>query len=124
MKQHYPMMSLLESKAMLILWKHRTCCVHMVKTELESEKKMAYTTVQTIMERLVNKGMAKKHQVDKTAVYTPVITKAAYAASLTSSLMHLPISQYDEVLVPSLIKGLSLLDKKQLRKITSHFKVL
>ena len=120
MKPNYPAMSLLESKAMLILWKHRTCCVHVVRMELESDKKMAYTTVQTIMERLVNKGMAKKHQVDKTTVYTPAITKSAYATSLVTACIQQLQTNYDEVLVNSLTKGLSQLTKEQRAEIVRN----
>lgn len=113
-------MSLLESKAMLILWKHRTCCVHMIKMELESDKKMAYTTVQTIMERLVNKGMAKKHQVDKTTVYTPAVTKTAYATSLVNICIQQLLTNYEDVLVISLTKGLGQLNKKQLSEVVRN----
>jgi len=92
----------------------------MVQMELAIEKKMAYTTIQTIMERLVIKGMAKKHQVDKTAVYTPVITKSAYATSLITSLVQQLTTQYPDVMVASLTKGLALLDQKQRKQLVSE----
>ncbi len=120
MKSPHTTMSILETKAMMVLWKQRTCCVHMVQMELAGQKKMAYTTVQTIMERLVAKGMAKKHQVDKTAVYTPAVTKSAYAASLTISLIQQLSSDYDDSMITALAKGLALLDKKQRRQLIQN----
>lgn len=117
-------MSQLESRAMLFLWKQRTCCVHMVQVELEKEKRLAYTTVQTIMDRLVTKGFAKKHQLDKTAVYTPMITKPAYATSLVTTLIQQLSTNYPDEIVTALLKGLTLLEQKQLSKITSKLSTL
>lgn len=117
MKTLHHTMSVLENKAMQILWKQRTCCVHMVKTELESEKKMAYTTVQTILDRLVQKELAKKHQVDKTSVYTPAVTKSAYATTLVLSLIQHLSSQYEDVLILSLAKGIAQLSEKQQKQL-------
>lgn len=105
-------MSELETKVMLVLWKQRACCVQLIKDSLTNPKPMAYTTIQTLLERLIKKGYVIKHQAGNAAVYAPHITKQAYATQLTTQLFRKLSQEYPEVTVPAINKSLEALSHK------------
>jgi predicted transcriptional regulator len=105
-------MSDLETKVMLVLWKQRACCVQLIKESLTVPKPMAYTTIQTLLERLIKKGYVIKHQAGNAAVYAPHITKQAYATQLITQLFRKLSQDFAEVTSPAINKSLEVLPHK------------
>ena len=60
-----------ELEIMKIIWKKGTSTVRDVYEELLSQRKIAYTTVMTMMGILEQKGYLKKSADDRAYVYTP-----------------------------------------------------
>ena len=60
-----------ELEIMKVVWKLGTATVREVYEELLQNRKIAYTTVQTMMGVLENKGRLKKTTADKAYVYRP-----------------------------------------------------
>lgn len=56
---------------MKIVWRHETVTVRDVYEELLKARKVAYTTVMTMMNILEDKKYLKKKQVDRAYVYCP-----------------------------------------------------
>ena len=60
-----------ELKIMKVVWRLETATVRQVYEELLKQRRIAYTTVMTMMNILEQKGYLKKRQGDRAFVYTP-----------------------------------------------------
>jgi BlaI family transcriptional regulator, penicillinase repressor len=60
-----------ELEIMKIVWKRRSATVRDVYETLLEKRKVAYTTVMTMMKILERKGYLKKTQVERAYVYRP-----------------------------------------------------
>ena len=56
---------------MKVVWRLETATVRQVYEELLKQRRIAYTTVMTMMNILEQKGYLKKHQQDRAYVYQP-----------------------------------------------------
>ena len=71
MKPKKPGLTDLELEIMKVVWKLGTATVREVYEELLQHRKIAYTTVQTMMGLLEHKGRLKKETTDRAYVYRP-----------------------------------------------------
>ncbi len=77
----------LEAAVMQVCWDRGEATVHDVKDALEPGRPLAYTTVMTVMTRLMEKGMLIRHKEGRAYVYTPVHEQEQVAGSLLRSLV-------------------------------------
>lgn len=73
----------LEADVMRLLW--RTQHAASVRDVLESllpERPVAYTTVMTVLDRLTKKGLLTRQSVGRGYVYTPVVSRVDYTATV------------------------------------------
>lgn len=68
----------LELELMQEIWSLGTCTVRAVHAALP--RQLAYTTVATVMKVLEHKGFLSIQKQDKAYVYTPTLSKDAYAS--------------------------------------------
>ena len=59
-----------------VLWKHEPCTAPAVQEALEQEKGWAYTTVKTMMDRMVKKGLLRAEKIRNLYLYRSAITRA------------------------------------------------
>jgi len=57
------------------VWKLEPCAAPTVQEALESEKGWAYTTVKTMMDRMVKKGLLKVEKIRNLHLYSAAISK-------------------------------------------------
>jgi predicted transcriptional regulator len=73
----------LEAAIMRRLWSYgRPANVRQVLEDLRRDRKIAYTTVQTVMDNLHKKGWLRRTKVSRAYVYEPVATREGYTAHL------------------------------------------
>lgn len=73
----------LEAVVMRWMWSHEgPVSVRDVLEDLSRERKIAYTTVMTVMDKLRRKGWLRREQVGRAYRYEPVQTRDAYSAQL------------------------------------------
>jgi BlaI family penicillinase repressor len=65
----------LELQCLKALWSLGEGSVRAVQQMLESERRLAYTTVMTIMDRLAKKGAVERRKSGRSFVYAPVLTR-------------------------------------------------
>lgn len=70
----------LELQLMNAVWMLGPCTVKEVQTEISKSRKLAYTSIATIMKILETKGILKSIKNDKAHTYSPKITKEVYEA--------------------------------------------
>lgn len=78
----------LERSVMECIWSHgRPMTCRQVLAELASRQPVAYTTVQTAMDRLTAKGRLAKRLEGRVNLYTAVQSREAYTAGLMADLL-------------------------------------
>jgi predicted transcriptional regulator len=78
----------LETAVMEQVWAHdRPVTAREVADALARQRPLAYTTVLTVMNRLVNKGMLAKQRPGRAATFQAVRSREAYTAALMAAVL-------------------------------------
>jgi BlaI family penicillinase repressor len=65
----------LELECLKVLWKTGEASVKDVRNELAKSRNLAYTTVMTLLDRLVHKGGATRRKAGRLFLYSPVLPR-------------------------------------------------
>ncbi|WTW98501.1 BlaI/MecI/CopY family transcriptional regulator [Streptomycetaceae bacterium NBC_01309] len=77
----------LQAEIMTVLWRIGTGTVEQVRAGLPEASRGAYTTVQTVLNRLAERGLLTRTREKQAIVYQPAMSEADYvAASLSTAL--------------------------------------
>jgi len=77
----------LEAEIMDAVWLKETCTVRDIYEELRLKRKIAYTTVMTIMTRLAEKGLLLKEKHGPAFLYRPSLSKEEFGKTVTSEII-------------------------------------
>ena len=106
-----PTLTALELDIMKVLWDLGSGTVQAVRDALPGEK-LAYTTVQTMLNVLQTKGKAKRILKDRAYIYRPAVSRAQAQSSTIRDLVDRMFGGSAEALV------MGLLDTKQITPAT------
>lgn len=95
----------LEADIMSVVWKVGSASVKDVFEELYPDKRLAYTTIMTVMSRLANKGVLKQDRSGTAYLYTPNVSQEDMASVMITQVV-------DKVLGGNPVPALTLLLKK------------
>ena len=70
----------LQAEVLETVWKLRRATVEEVRTEQPERRRSAYTTVQTVMNRLVERGLLERRREGKAFVYSAQLDESEYLA--------------------------------------------
>ena len=59
-----------------VVWKLEPCAAPTVQEELQDDKGWAYTTVKTMMDRMVGKGLLKTQKIRNLYLYSSAVTQS------------------------------------------------
>src|ERR1700753_2185970 len=110
-----PGLTKLELQIMQVIWKLGTRSVKDVQEGLE--QKLAYTTVQTMLNILERKGKLKRKLRGRAYVYSATVTEARASLHAVRDLVDRMFGGSSEELVMSLIKSKQI-DAKRLAELT------
>ena len=77
----------LQTDIMSTIWEMGEATVQDVKVALEPTRASAYTTVMTVMSRLVEQGLLTRRKEGRAYIYTPVESQEQVAGSILRSLV-------------------------------------
>jgi predicted transcriptional regulator len=77
----------LEADIMSVVWGIGSASVKDVFEELYPEKRLAYTTIMTVMSRLANKGVLKQDRSGTAYLYTPNVSKEDMAKAMINQVV-------------------------------------
>lgn len=103
----------LEQEVMNIVWKCRGCSVREVREKLINKKKLAYTTIATILQRLYEKGLVNRDSKDSTLLYSPKISKETYGKKMAHLFINKFFSAFGDVAIASFAESIEKLPKKK-----------
>lgn len=96
----------LEQKIMDIVWEQKKCSTRYVLIKIAEDKKLAYTTVATILQRLFDKGLVTRKEDKSGYVYSPKITKEKYSKSIAQSFLKKFINSYGDTALVSFAESI------------------
>jgi len=77
----------LELAIMKSLWQRRSARVREVQGDLLPDRKLAYTTVMTVLDRLFRKGAVRRSKKSRAHLYEPVLSKAVLRSEAVAGLL-------------------------------------
>lgn len=107
-----------EWKIMNCLWRHSPLTARDVREELQEETEWAYTTVKTLMNRLVDKGLLEARKRANTSYYRPLLSRGQARSEAFHNFLE---RAFDGTLAPFLgflkEEDLSEADRKTLKRM-------
>lgn len=94
-------LGILEKQVMNIVWQQKSCSIRDVLKILEPEKKLAYTTVATVLQRLCDKGLLKRKEGKIGYIYSPKLSKESYSKNIAQSFLKNFIDSFGDTAIAS-----------------------
>lgn len=104
-------LSNLEQTVMDIVWNRKECSVRDAVEELRKTRRIAYTTVSTIFQRLSAKGLLVKKEKGLVYVYSPKLSKESYSKKIAKSFMQTFVHSFGDIAIASFAKSIESLPK-------------
>lgn len=124
-KDNIKILSDLESEIMEVVWKAGSASVRDVLLEMKKKRKIAYTTVMTVMSRLFEKGVLKR-KLNKSGafVYESAKEKEAFIEERSKKIIKGFLKEYGKVAVAHFFDVIENGDAKQTREWKDKLKKL
>lgn len=100
-----------ELEIMKLVWERDSATVRDIYEALLERRKIAYTTVMTMMKILESKGYLKKRQQERAFVYRPVHQKEKVIGKMIREFMDRVFNGSAEPLLVHLVKGRHIREK-------------
>ena len=107
----------LEQEVMNCVWQQKSCTARDILQHLSQNKKIAYNTIQTVMTRLVEKGLLERELQGKTHLYTSKSKKENIIKSAISQSMSGFISQFGDEALLAFVDGIDELSDETRKKM-------
>ena len=117
MRPKNPTLTPQELEIMKLVWQRDTATVRDIYETLLERRKIAYTTVMTMMKILETKGYLKKRRQDRAFVYRPARPKSQVIAGMLREFIDRVFNGSAEPLLVHLVKS-GQIRQKELQKIT------
>jgi len=101
-------MSELEQEVMIIVWKCKSCSVRDIMVKL-TNKKLAYTTVATILQRLYKKEIVTRKSQGISFIYSPKIAKETYTKRFAQAFIRKFFSSFTDTAIVSFAQSINTL---------------
>jgi len=103
----------LEQQIMDIVWKNKNCSARDVLTKIEKDKKLAYTTIATILKRLHDKGLLSRKESSSGHIYSPKVSKEKYTKNVAQSFLKNFINSFGDTAIASFADSIDKLPEKK-----------
>lgn len=115
----------LESEIMEIVWKAGNASVRDVLSEMKKKRKIAYTTVMTVMSRLYEKGVLKRNlNASGAFIYESKSGKEDFIKEKSQKIIKGFLKEYGDVAVAQFLDVIESSDGKQSREWRDKLKKL
>lgn len=103
----------LEKQIMDIVWNYKYCSARDVLTKLEKDRKLAYTTVATILQRLYDKGLVKRTEDKLGYIYSPKLSRECYSRNIFQTFLRKFINSFGDTAIASFAESIDKLPEKK-----------
>jgi predicted transcriptional regulator len=116
MPDQAPLQGELQIQIMAALWRIESGTVEEVRTALPARYRSAYNTVQTVLNRLSDRGLLRRDRRGSAYTYTPVMSEAEYLTRSIQRSLAGASSDARETALAQLIGALDAAELAALRK--------
>ncbi len=102
-------LSTLEQQVMNLVWGLGPCSVKDVHREFNKDRKIAYTTIATILQRLQNKGLVKRIAEGNSYIYSSKLSKEKYSKSMINNFLTKFVDSFGETAIASFAESVETL---------------
>lgn len=106
----------LQAQLMRVLWDVGAGSVHGVRSRLPVARRGAYTTVQTVLNRLAQRGLLERERRGRTLVYRPLMSEAEYVSSSLRRTLSAASSGAKAAALAEIIGSLETAERDDLRQ--------
>ncbi|MBI2420970.1 MAG: BlaI/MecI/CopY family transcriptional regulator [Candidatus Levybacteria bacterium] len=103
----------LEQLVMNIIWTKKNSSVKDVVEALQKEKKLAYTTVATILQRLFSKGLVTRKEHKFGYIYSPKLSKEKYSKNIARTFLDKFVDSFGDIAIASFAESIDKLPGKK-----------
>lgn len=115
-----PIQGELQTQIMAALWRIETGTVEQVRTALPSRYQGAYTTVQTVLNRLAERGFLARERSGHAFVYKPKLSEAQYLSRSIKHTLAAASPDARQAALAQLISGLADNERADLQRLTKE----
>ncbi len=108
----------LEAQILQILWERGALKGKEIHEEMGRKKKIAYTTVLTVLDRLSKKGFLKKRKEFHFTVFEPTISRQDFQTLVTRQLITSALNISEELAISAFLDIFSNLNPEELEKLS------
>ena len=108
----------LQTQIMAALWRLETGTVEQVRSALPARYRGAYTTVQTVLNRLAERGFLARERSGQAIVYTPKLSEAQYLSRTIKQTLASATPDARQAVLAQLISGLGDNERADLQRMT------
>jgi predicted transcriptional regulator len=112
-----PLQGELQSQIMSALWRIGSGSVEDVRAALPPRYRSAYTTAQTVLNRLVDRGLLARRREGRTMIYRPKITEAEYLSRSIQRTLSGASADARQAALAQLIGGLDRDELSELQRL-------
>jgi predicted transcriptional regulator len=116
MSEPQPIQGDLQSQVMAVMWRLESATVEQVRSALPTRYRGAYTTVQTVLNRLAERGLLTRQKDRNVIRYRPAISEAEHVAQSIAQRLEAASTNARQTALARLIGGLSDSELSQLRR--------
>ena len=107
----------LQAQLMPVLWRLGEGTVEEVRKALPRRYRRAYNTVQTVLNRLAERGLLTRERRGQAMVYRPAVTEAEYVSRAIESALASASSEVRRTVLAQLIGSLDSSELSELRRL-------
>jgi predicted transcriptional regulator len=115
-----PILGELQAQIMAALWRLESGTVEQVRGALPPRYRGAYTTVQTVLNRLAERGFLARRRAGQAIVYRPKLTEAQYLSRTIQQTLASASPDARRAALAQLISGLRDSERDDLRRLTDE----
>ncbi len=116
-----PHLGELETAIMMVIWTHQAATVREVRDHLRRTPMPGYTTVATIMTRLVDKGVLLRTRLGKIDRYRPVHDRAVFAQRAAAAAVDGLVQEYGDLALAQFAAALEGADPSRQARLRTRF---
>lgn len=117
MSDVHPLQGELQAQIMATVWRLEGGTVEEVRSGLPPRYRGAYTTIQTVLNRLADRGLLERRKESRNFVYSPVISEADYVSQLIRGALAGASAEARQTALASLVGGMDRSEISELQRL-------
>jgi BlaI family transcriptional regulator, penicillinase repressor len=118
-----PHLGELEQAVMDVLWQRQQATIREVASQLTRTPPLAYTTVATVMSRLVEKGLLVRARSGKVDLYRPAYDNAEFSRRVARAAVHQLVHEHGDVALAQFAAALERADPERVARLRARYQL-